>query len=118
VQSSEVVQQPLAPGVTLPVRALVTDAPDHRETVVYWTRLGEYFPVGTKEQYRDRLKTAMGGFIADGVLARFSMVGQDSDASLNIMANFIPLLVQAMAPAHRPALIGDERTKAMAADHV
>jgi EpsI family protein len=118
VQSSNVVQQPLAPGVTLPVRALVTQAPDHQESVIYWTRLGEYFPLSPKEQHYDRLRTAMKGFIADGVLARFSMVGQDSEAAFSTMGGFIPLLVQATAPAHRAALIGEVRTQAMAADHV
>jgi EpsI family protein len=115
VKTSDAAEQPLAQGVTLPVRALVTEAPDHEESVIYWTRIGEFFPVAAKEQHLDRLRTAMGGYIADGVLARFSMVSQDPSAALAVVRSFIPGLVQATAPAHRPALIGDARTKAMAA---
>ena len=95
--------------VDLPSRALVALAPDRNETIIYWSRLGEFFPVNRRAQQIDRLRTAMKGEIADGLLARFSIVGPDIEASLETMKSFIPKLVMAVAPDRRGVLIGTER---------
>jgi len=105
----------LAPQVTLPSRRLVADAPDRRETIVYWSRLGEYLPLDRKQQQLDRLKTAMKGDIADGLLARFSMLGADSAVSVGVLERFVPVLVRAVAADHRDVLIGSQRAAALAA---
>jgi EpsI family protein len=115
ISGNRIAQVPLRNGVTLPARQLVADAPEHRENIVYWTRLGEFLPVDGNEQRVDRLRTAMGGFIADGVLARFSMLGSDPDAAFRVVEGFIPLLLEAMPADRRSALIGTRRADAMAA---
>jgi len=105
----------LARKVTIPSRRLVADAPDRRETIVYWSRLGEYLPLDRRQQQLDRLKTAMRGDIADGLLARFSMLGPDPAAAVGVLEAFIPVLVRAVAAGHRSVLIGTERATALAA---
>jgi EpsI family protein len=58
ITQSRVMRLPLGGGV-LPVRQLVADAPDRRETILYWSRLGEFLPLDKKQQQVDRLLTAM-----------------------------------------------------------
>jgi EpsI family protein len=109
---------PLGGGVSLPSRRLVADAPDRRETIVYWSRLGEYLPVDRKEQQFDRLRTAMKGVIADGILARFSVLGADPAVGVEALVQFIPALVRAVQSNRRDVLIGTQRAAALAASGV
>ena len=115
ISQSAVTDVGLAPQVTLPSRRLVAEAPDRRETIVYWSRLGEYLPLDRRQQQLDRLRTAMRGDIADGLLARFSMLGLDSAASVGVLERFVPVLVRAVAADHRDVLIGSQRAAALAA---
>jgi EpsI family protein len=101
----------LAKGVSIPSRRLVADAPDRRETIVYWSRLGEYLPRDRKEQQFDRLRTAMRGEIADGLLARFSVLGADTDASVSVVQRLVPALIAATAPNNRSVLLGKLRAR-------
>lgn len=101
-------------GVSVPSRHLVADAPDRRETILYWSRLGEFLPTDRKEQQIDRIRTALKGEIGDGLLARFSVLGEDPGAGLSILTTFAPSLVRAVAPALRRVLIGTRLATALA----
>lgn len=81
--------------------------------MIYWTRLGDYLPDTDRDQRVDRLKTSMKGIIADGLLARFSVTGADPSASFAILAEFIPALLLAVAPARRAAFVGTSLAQAM-----
>ena len=48
----------VANGVAIPGRHMVATSPDRRETVVYWTRLGEFLPQDHRQQQLDRMRTA------------------------------------------------------------
>jgi len=115
ISQSAVTDVGLAPRVTIPSRRLVADAPDRRETIIYWSRLGEYLPLDRRQQQLDRLKTSMKGDVADGLLARFSMLGADSAAAVGVLERFIPVLVRSVAADHRDVLIGSQRAAALAA---
>jgi EpsI family protein len=103
----------LAPGAALPARRLVADAPGRREAILYWSRLGEYLPVGGLEQRLDVLKTAMSGYVADGVLVRLSTLGVDVEHSFDKLSRFVPALLNATAPKNRPGLIGHRLAAAL-----
>ncbi len=105
-------------GAILPGRKLVADAPGRRESILYWSRLGQYLPVSGGEQRLDRLKTAMNGEVADGLLARFSTAGADTVAGLASVVAFIPQLLLAVAPQHRAGLIGERLAAAMGAARI
>ena len=107
-------QLQLPAGLTLPGRRLVAELPGRRESIVYWARLGEFMPVNGAEQRLDRLKTAMAGYVADGLLARFSAVGPDSAAVMARLEQFVPELVMAVAAAKRSVFIGTGRAGALA----
>jgi EpsI family protein len=109
ISSSQPVAVALSGGVQVPARALVTKTSDRSENVLYWTRLGEFFPQNRKEQQLDRLQTALKGEIGDGVLFRLTQDTADSAWSFAFMRAFASELVNAMAPRDRGALIGTAR---------
>ena len=111
IVKSEPVQLAIGSAVTLPARQMIAQAAEHRESVIYWTRLGEFFPVGVTEQRLERLSTAMHHYIPDGLLARFSVSGPDSEPAFATMRTFIADLVMKVQAATRAPLIGTERAR-------
>lgn len=109
IVKSEPVELKIGGGVTLPGRQLIAEGAEHKESVIYWTRLGEFFPVGVTEQRLQRLNTAMHRYIPDGLLARFSISGPDSELAFAAIRSFIPELI--MSASMRAPLIGTERAR-------
>lgn len=105
---------PVAANVTLPTRQILALKDDRKESVIYWTRMGEYLPVSGGEQRQDRFRIAAKGIIPDGLLARFSAVGADPTHAWRELEDFIPALLMAVAPDKRKVLIGTDRASAMA----
>ena len=109
--SSKAAKLPLPGGPALPIREVVAAAQGRQENIIYWTRMGEYLPDGGKEQRKVRLQNAMAGYVPDGVLIRFSVIGDDTGSAFAL----IPALLKAVPSAKRKALIGTELSKAMTA---
>jgi EpsI family protein len=101
--------------VSIPSRQLVADAPDRRESIIYWSRLGESLPLDRKEQQLDRMAAALRGDIVDGLLVRLSILGTDAKAAFRTIEGFIPRLVMAVATPDRAILIGSARAADLAA---
>lgn len=102
---SEPVKIPISPGAVLPCRKVRAERSDRDESILYWTRLGEYFPVSAGDQRKVRLQTAMNGFIPDGALFRLSTVKPGASA-FDLLGGFVTDLLSAVAPAQRKALVG------------
>jgi EpsI family protein len=115
IASSQPVAVTMGGGVTLPARTIVAKVSDRTENVLYWTRLGEFFPQDRKEQQVDRLRTALKGEIGDGVLFRMSQDTQNSTLSFAFMRGFAAELIRAMARKDRSVFIGTGRANAMGA---
>jgi EpsI family protein len=101
-------------GVTLPARRLLAQSNRETQAVLYWTRLGEYFPVSVTEQRLNRLTTAMHRYIPDGLLARFSMDETDSGSAFAAIAEFIPALLAQIADDRRGVFVGTARAQLLA----
>jgi EpsI family protein len=114
IEHSEPVTLALAPGVDLPSRRLIAQAPQRREHIIYWARLGEFLPVTGTEQRLDRLATSVHGIVADGLLARFSIIGADAGVIFPFLSTFIVDLIHAVRADHRVGLIGSARARALA----
>ena len=106
IAQNHVVDLSLGPEVALPCRGLVAQAPDRRETILYWSRLGDYLPVTQRQQQLDRLRTALKGQVADGLLSRFSVADVDPKAAFAAMVAFIPALIEAVPANGRAVLVG------------
>ncbi len=104
---------PLPGGANLPIKRVVATLEDRRENIVYWTRVGEALPRTGSEQRDARLKNAMGGYVADGILVRCSAIG-DSDTSFKLLDAFVPTLLQATPKTQRQALVGNTISRRIA----
>jgi EpsI family protein len=111
---NHVLEIPLTREATLPCRRLVAQAPDRRETIVYWSRLGEFLPLDRRQQQLDRIQTAMKGQIADGLLSRFSVADVEPTEALAAMVAFIPALIRAVPANGRSVLLGDRLAASLA----
>jgi EpsI family protein len=114
IQRNDAAQLPVGAQARLPVRKLVASAPERLESVLYWSRLGEYLPIDGKAQRAARLRTAMQGKVADGLLARFSTVGGDTAASFAMLDGFVQEFLVAVPPKGRPAMVGSDVARRMA----
>jgi EpsI family protein len=95
----------LGPQAVLPVRQVVATAQNRTENIVYWTRMGETLPQSARDQQKARFLNAVHGYVADGILMRFSMIG-DSDACFERLSAFIPAFLGQIPESQRPPLIG------------
>ncbi|MDP1598215.1 exosortase-associated protein EpsI, V-type [Phenylobacterium sp.] len=102
-------------GGEVPVRRVVAKAQGRQENIVYWARMGEYLPASGGEQRQVRLQTAMAGYVPDGGLIRFSVVGDDTEAAFKLLDDFIPELLAAVPANKRPALVGTKLAKTVVA---
>lgn len=93
-------------GAVVPARRLAAEGGDKRENIIYWTRMGEHLPQDRGQQRVDRLAIAMSGIIPDGLLARFSVAGDNPDQDWKKIEAFVAELVASVAPNRRKILIG------------
>ena len=114
ISQNREVDIPLAAGAAVQGRSLVATAPESQETILYWSRLGEYFPTSRGQQHFDRTRTAMQGIVADGILARFSVEGGRPADAYEAMQPFVSQLIRSMKPTHRAALVGTVLANKMA----
>ena len=96
----------LSPHAIVPVRRLSVRRQGRIEQIVYWTRLGEFLPTSIRDQRMDRLRNALHGIVADGLLARFSRQAVSLEDPATSLDPFIAELIGAMAREKRKALLG------------
>ena len=113
VKSKTTTSIELPGGTKLGVVNIVAVSGDRHENIVYWTRLGEFFPADGREQRMIVLQDAIAGFIPDGILVRCSTIDTDSERAFQRLHRFIPTFLEAVTPAGRPALIGTKASAAM-----
>jgi EpsI family protein len=82
-------QVALGSQTALPVQAFSADSRDRDEVVMYWTRVGEEFPGRWAEQRLTVARANLDGIIPDGMLARVSTLGNDMEASLPVLEDFV-----------------------------
>jgi EpsI family protein len=112
------VQLAIGKLTSLPGRRLIAESSQQRQAIIYWTRLGEYFPTSVTEQRLERLDTAMHRYIPDGLLARFSIAGPDTNYAFTTIEQFIAALILQIKKNERAVLIGSTRSNMLAAnDH-
>jgi len=96
-------------SASLPARRLAAESEDHRESIIYWSRIGELLPQDGGEQRMARIKIAMQGIIPDGLLSRFSVASDAPEPAWKIIENFVVELIAATPAAGRLVLVGTER---------
>ena len=97
---------PVGPGRLMPANAFSANGGERDEQVLYWTRIGELFPVRWREQRLAVLRANLQRVNPDGLLARVSMANHDMATSMPLMTTFIADLRAASPPALRRILFG------------
>jgi EpsI family protein len=105
LELSEPADVAIRPGVVIPGRRVIAAMKDRRENILYWTRLGERLPRSGGDQRAARLQNAMDGYVADGILARFSTYGESAQA-FTLLDSFVTDLLVATPRDKLPALVG------------
>lgn len=93
-------------GGTLSANIFTATGRDRTEHVLYWTRIGEFFPLAWSEQRLAVIRANLRGVIPDGVLVRISTVMPEMDEALPLMSKFAAQLNQNMNAKGRALLSG------------
>lgn len=97
---------PLGKGISAPGRFLTTVRDTRTEQVLYWTRLGNRFPVSWDDQRRSIAMQNLAGLVPDGALIRFSIIDPDAKAAEATMMGFAKTLFESCGPSGRALLAG------------
>ena len=76
------------------------------EQVLYWTRLGDEFPLGWSAQRLSVMRANLRGVIPDGMLMRVSVISDDVTHAFEQLQQFINAFEAAAAPQLRKVLLG------------
>ncbi len=79
------------------------------EHLLYWTRISEYFPRTTSEEYLGIIRRVVNGIVPDGVLVRLSTIGTDAPTGMAALDRFASGLIWRSPDALRRVLIGSVR---------
>jgi EpsI family protein len=93
-------------GIIAPGRFLSTVRDTRTEQVLYWTRLGNSFPVSWDDQRNSLAMQNLAGFVPDGALIRFSIIDPDAASAQVTMMGFAKALFESCGPSGRALLAG------------
>lgn len=90
--------------IKIPSRYIIAETGLRYEQIIYWTRLGKFFPREWAEQKWAVMQENLQGFIPDGVLVRISLLTQgDARSTLD---RFAGDLYRSVGPRMRSVLVG------------
>lgn len=69
-------------------RFLIADRGGPKEMILYWTRVGDSFPVDWQSQRIDMAMANLAGAIPDGALFRVSMIWDEQSSAINWLRKF------------------------------
>ncbi|MFN3592100.1 MAG: exosortase-associated protein EpsI, V-type [Thermaurantiacus sp.] len=93
-------------GAPVPMRALVARNSQRIEPILYWTRIGDFLPTNSHEQRNAKIRTALQGYVSDGVLVRMSTVAEPTPDVFAELEEFALEMITASDPLIWPALVG------------
>lgn len=93
-------------GRAVPTKAFAARRADRIEQVLYFTRLGQHFPLSWSEQRWAVLDANLAGKIPDGLLARVSIIQNDQPSAIALLTDFLEALAPLGGPTFRAVLTG------------
>ena len=103
---SRPVTQPITRSVSIPASFFTATREERVEQVLYWVRLGEYFPDSWLRQHVARMKNAVRGLTTDGILVRASIIDSDAAGAQRLLVDFLQQLTLGSTPVGRRILLG------------
>jgi EpsI family protein len=93
-------------GGNIPANIFSADGVSRTEQVLYWTRVGGFFPTSWLAQRVAVLRANLDGVIPDGILVRVSTLAPDMASARADLTGFAAQMVRSAPPAARRLLIG------------
>jgi EpsI family protein len=97
---------PLLDGAMVPAQFLVAESPARVEQLIYWTRVGTYFPQHWSDQRLALMKSRLEGVIPDGILVRISTLASDDASAARLLESFAEQMITSVDRKMRDVLIG------------
>lgn len=94
-------------GLSVPGHYISARSTSRHEQLIYWTRIGNDFPVRWWAQHWAVAKENLKGRIPDGVLIRFSTAAPDDEIAIMTLKRFIPAMIAELSPTGRRLLFGE-----------
>lgn len=95
-------------GGAISANIFSADGVSRTEQVLYWTRVGAFFPTSWLDQRIAVVRANVAGSIPDGVLVRVSTLAPDMASAQADLTAFAAQLVRAASPAARRLMIGSD----------
>lgn len=93
-------------GGIIPSNVFSADGVSRTEQILYWTRVGGFFPTSWLDQRIAVVRANISGAIPDGVLVRVSTLAPDMTSAQADLTTFAEQLVRTASPAARQLMIG------------
>ena len=90
----------------VPTKAFAARRPDRIEQVLYFTRLGQHYPLSWSQQRVAVLEANLEGRIPDGLLTRVSIIQNDQPSAIALLSSFLESLATIGGPALHAVLNG------------
>lgn len=90
----------------IPVAKLIATKEARYEPITYWVIVGGQVARDNWEMKKAKLKFALKGEVADGLLVRVSSVGLDAQRGYEIQREFSEAMLKALTPEQRARMIG------------
>lgn len=95
-----------AGGRSIPAGFLEAERGSRRDSVLYWTRLGDNFPQDIWQQRAAIIKGALAGSNTRGLLVRLSQKTGNASRDKGQLADFVAVLLQYSSPQLNSILLG------------
>lgn len=95
-----------APPATIPALFWTAKSDNRTEQVLYWTRIGKYFPTSWAESQIAVVRNNLARKLPDGVLVRMSVISNDATESLDVLRQFAGAVMGSLGGVGRKLLIG------------
>lgn len=100
------VQLRLQGGTVVSARTLTAQATGRTEQILYWSRVGNEFPLSSTDQRLAVLRQALRGASPDGALVRISTIAVDHRRAMETLGIFARALLTAGGPRSSALLTG------------
>jgi len=104
----EAVQVAIAGRAPVPAIFWTANSDVRIEQLLYWTRVGHYFPQNWAETQLAVVSSNLVRQLPDGILVRMSTISPDRAESLTELAHFARALVHSLGPPGRHLLLGND----------
>lgn len=94
----------------LPVARLMATKDSRHEPITYWTVVGGQVARDSWEMKKAKLKFALKGEVADGILIRVSSITPDAQRGYELQREFSEAMLKALTPEQRARMIGSQKS--------